>query len=112
MHVTMVKKRLASGEPCRKCAQAEELLRNRGLWNRIDDVVIADENDANSPGAKLAARRGVAVAPVFIVREEDGTETVDEGALRFIKDRVADAPRTLQCRATGDLDGEAVRRVL
>jgi len=40
MHVTMVKKRLANGEPCRKCAQAEDLLKNRGLWNRIDDVVV------------------------------------------------------------------------
>ena len=40
MHVTMVKKRLASGEPCRKCAQAEDLLRSRGLWDRIDEVVL------------------------------------------------------------------------
>lgn len=112
MHVTMVKKRLATGEPCRKCAQAEELLRNRGLWNRIDEVVIADENDASSPGARLAARHGVAVAPFFIVRDEDGTETVYESALKFIKDRLSDAPPTVQSRATGDVDFEVVQKEL
>ena len=31
MHVTMIKKRLANGEACGKCEQAEELLRARGL---------------------------------------------------------------------------------
>ena len=45
MHVTMVKKRLRSGEPCRKCAQAEDLLKTRGLWDRVDEVVWADEKD-------------------------------------------------------------------
>jgi len=44
MHVTMVKKRLENGEPCRKCAQAEDLLKNRGLWSRIDEIVVADES--------------------------------------------------------------------
>lgn len=112
MHVTMVKKRLANGEHCRKCAQAEELLKNRGLWNRIDEVVWADENDANSPGAKLGARHGVSVAPFFIVRDEDGTETVYESALRFIKDRLSEAPPTIQSRAIGEIDVEAVQREL
>src|SRR5262245_29178970 len=109
MHVTMVKKRLANGEPCRKCAQAEELLKNRGLWSRIDEVVWADENDPNSPGSKLGARHGVAVAPFFIVRDEDGTETVYESALKFIKDRLSEAPPTIQSRATGDVNIEALQ---
>lgn len=112
MHVTMVKKRLANGEPCRKCAQAEELLRNRGLWNRIDEVVWADESDANSPGSQLGARHGVAVAPFFIVRDEDGTETVYESALKFIKDRLSEAPPTIQSRAVGEVDVEFVQREL
>ena len=67
MHVTMVKKRLLSGEPCRKCAQAEELLKARGLWDRIDEVVWADEGDPASPGMKLGARLGVKLAPFFVV---------------------------------------------
>lgn len=112
MHVTMVKKRLANGEPCRKCAQAEDLLKNRGLFHRIDEVVWADENDPESPGAKLGARYGVALAPFFIVRDEDGTETVYESALKFIKDRLSDAPPTIQSRAAGDVDVEAVQKEL
>ena len=36
-------------------AQAEELLKSRGLWNRIDEVVWADENDPTSPGMQLGA---------------------------------------------------------
>lgn len=112
MHVTMVKKRLENGEPCRKCAQTEELLRSRGLWHRIDEVAWADENDPNSPGGRLAAKHGVAVAPFFIVRDEDGTETVYESALKFIKDCLSEAPPTVQSRALGDIDVDAARKEL
>jgi hypothetical protein len=35
MPVTMVKKQFADGSTCQKCVQAEELLRRRGLWERI-----------------------------------------------------------------------------
>jgi|CZKU01.1.fsa_nt_gi phosphoadenosine phosphosulfate reductase len=83
MHVTMVKKRLASGEPCRKCAQAEELLKARGLWSRVDEVLWADENDAASPGMQLGARLGIGLAPFFVVRQEGGAETVFESVLQF-----------------------------
>ncbi len=85
MHVTMVKKRLLGGEPCRKCAQAEDLLRTRGLWNRIDEVVWADEGDASSPGMVLGARLGVQLAPFFIVKGDDGSEKVYESVLQFVK---------------------------
>jgi len=98
MHVIMVKKRLANGEPCRKCAQAEDLLRNRGLWNRIDEVVLADEGDPSSPGMQLGARYGVSLAPFFIVRGDDGTEAVYESVLKLIKeqfDHDGPAPRRL-----------------
>src|SRR5688572_14519857 len=69
MHVTMIKKRLANGQPCEKCVQAEELLKRRGLWQRIDEVVWADESDPESPGMKLAKEKSVALAPFFIVKE-------------------------------------------
>jgi hypothetical protein len=88
MHVTMVKKRLANGEPCGKCIQAEELLKSRGLWDRIDEVAWADENDAESPGMRLGARLGVSLAPFFLVREDDGTETVYTSVLKFIGERL------------------------
>ena len=82
MAVVMVKKRLASGEPCRKCVQSEELLRRRGLWDRIDQVVWADEADPASEGMVLAARFGVETAPFYIV---DG-EVVYRSALKLIRD--------------------------
>ncbi|HEX3772175.1 MAG TPA: phosphoadenylyl-sulfate reductase [Polyangiaceae bacterium] len=85
MHVTMVKKRLASGEPCRKCAQAETLLKDRGLWSRVDEVLVADENDPTSPGMVLGARLGIGLAPFFVVRDDKGPETVFESVLQFVQ---------------------------
>jgi phosphoadenosine phosphosulfate reductase len=90
MHVTMVKKRLASGEACKKCVQAEELLKSRGLWDRVDEVVWADESDPSSPGMQLAGRFGIEVAPFFIVKR-GADEVVYDSVLRFIKEGL-DAP--------------------
>src|SRR6187402_1063955 len=87
MHVTMVKKKLASGLPCDKCIQAEELLKRRGLWERIDEVVWADESDPSSPGMLLAHEKDVKLAPFFIVREGE-QEQVYTSALGFIKERL------------------------
>lgn len=90
MHVTMVKKRLADGRPCDKCVQAEELLKRRGLWQRIDQVLWADENDAASPGMQLAQQKGIKLAPFFVVRDGDA-EQVYTSALGFIKERLSGA---------------------
>jgi phosphoadenosine phosphosulfate reductase len=86
MNVTMVKKVLLSGEPCKKCAQAEEVLRRRGLWDRIDRVVIADEADADSEGMRLAREFGMATAPFFIVGDGPGRPRVFDSVLTLIKD--------------------------
>lgn len=91
MRVTMVKKILASGEPCRKCAQAEETLRRRGRWDRIDEVVVADERDPGSPGWTLAERHGVEVAPFFLVEGEAGTE-VFTSVIKLLKGPLKEAP--------------------
>ena len=72
MRVTMVKKRLASGEPCRKCDDAERVLRARGAWNRIDQVIWAIENDPDSEGMRLARDHNVDTAPFFLVDEGGG----------------------------------------
>jgi len=90
MHITMVKKRLRDGRECRKCAQATEQLRGRGLWQRIDEVVEAREDDPNSPGSALATRLGIDVAPFFIVRE-NGQEQVYTSVMRLIQDRLGSA---------------------
>jgi phosphoadenosine phosphosulfate reductase len=92
MHVTMVKKQLLSGEPCRKCHQAEELLKSRGLWERINDVVWAVEGDAQSPGMRLAAEHGVELAPFFIVRTPSGEQRVYDSVLKLIRDELQAAP--------------------
>jgi len=86
VQITMVKKQLASGEPCEKCAQAEEMLKRRGHWGRIDEVVFAVEDDPTSPGAILAARHGVELAPFFVVRADDEEERVFTSALRLVRD--------------------------
>ena len=93
MHVTMVKKRLSGGRPCDKCIQAEELLKRRGLWERIDEVVWADEDDAASPGMKLAQEKGVTLAPFFVVKD-GAEEQVYTSALGFIKERLAPGAST------------------
>lgn len=67
MHITFVKKILASGEACRKCQDVEDRLRRGGYWDRIDAVVIADERDPDSAGMQLALEHQVSSAPFFIV---------------------------------------------
>jgi phosphoadenosine phosphosulfate reductase len=94
MHVTMIKKRLANGQPCEKCVQAEELLKRRGLWERIDEVVWADENDPSSPGMVLAKEKSVALAPFFIVREGE-QEQVYTSVMGFVKERLAPPAETM-----------------
>jgi phosphoadenosine phosphosulfate reductase len=107
MYVTMVKKRFANGETCDKCKKAEDLLKGRGLWARIDEVVWADEADAGSPGMRLAAKHGVAVAPFFIVRDDSGTETVYESVLKLVSDRLKAAQAEPPPPATADVDAAA-----
>jgi hypothetical protein len=87
MHVTMVKKKLADGSECRKCAQATEQLRNRGLLGRIDDFVWAQEGDPTSPGIELGQRHGVDTAPFFIVRDDAG-EHVYTSVMLLIRERL------------------------
>jgi phosphoadenosine phosphosulfate reductase len=91
LHVTMVKKRLASGEPCRKCVQAEELLRARGGWERIDQVVWAVENEPDSEGMRLARRHGIDAAPFFVVDEGEGAQVAYSSVLQFLKERFPSA---------------------
>jgi phosphoadenosine phosphosulfate reductase len=101
MHVTMVKKRLASGEPCRKCAQTEEMLRQRGLWDRIDEVVWAAEDDPESPGMVLAQRFGVEQAPFFLVSDDTGHVSAYSSALQLIREKLQPAGQAGRKKDTG-----------
>jgi phosphoadenosine phosphosulfate reductase len=86
MHVTMVKKRLLSGEPCKKCVDAEKLLESRGLWSRVDEVVWAVEGEPQSAGMKLAQEHKIDLAPFFVVRDDSGATRVYTSTLQFIKE--------------------------
>jgi phosphoadenosine phosphosulfate reductase len=87
--VTMVKKLLASGEPCAKCVQAQELLERRGLWERIDEVVWAKEGDASSPGTQLAQKYQVDLAPFFIITETGKHDRVLTSTLKVVQELAA-----------------------
>lgn len=102
MHLTMVKKRLENGEPCRKCVQAEELLRRRGLWERIDEVVWAEEGKPDSPGLKLAEQHDIQLAPFFIARGADGSERTWTSVMRFVKEALTPMASAAQTRGSPD----------
>jgi hypothetical protein len=95
MHITMVKKKMRDGSDCRKCAEVTEHLRSRGLWQRIDEVVWAYEDDPTSPGMVLGKRLGVERAPFFVVRD-DGGETVYTSVLQLIRARLGQETTTLE----------------
>lgn len=88
MHITMVKKRLADGSECRKCAEATDHLQSRGFWPRVNEVVWAHEADPASEGMVLGARLGVERAPFFVVRDDQGRETVYTSVLQLVRERL------------------------
>lgn len=112
MHITMVKKIFAAGAPCKKCDEAEQLLRNRGVWDRIDDVILAVEDDTESAGMVLGARYGVSLAPFFVVTDDDGSESLYTSVLKFLKEVFPDARKPgaapQAADPAGDLDLDAV----
>lgn len=91
----MVKKKLADGSDCRKCAEVTALLERRGFWHRIDEVVWAHETDPESPGMVIGARLGVDRAPFFIVRDERG-ESVYTSAIQLIQERLGEQVSTTE----------------
>lgn len=109
MRITMVKKRLTDGQPCKKCIQAEEMLTRRGLLNRIDDVVWADENDANSPGAVLAREYRVEVAPFFVAYPDAGDPIVHSNVTTFTKWLAGEQPVRVEAPRLERIDPEALR---
>lgn len=96
--ITMVKKRLASGEPCAKCMQAEEMLQRRNLWERIDRVVWADESDPQSEGMLLADKYQMSLAPFFLVEEGEQTEVVTS-VIQLTKKHMKDKPSAASAEA-------------
>ena len=88
VHITMVKKRLADGSECRKCQEASDHLHSKGLWDRIDAVVWAQEGDDASPGMQLSSTLGVDRAPFFVVRDAAGDQAVYVSVLQLVRERL------------------------
>lgn len=107
--ITFVKKILAGGEPCAKCADVEQRLRAAGHMSAIDRTVVADERDPDSEGMRIAALHGVERAPFFVVESPGGT-VVHTVYFRFLREVLGGAPsRPVQeaeeiLRANPDLD--------
>ena len=72
--ITLVKKILADGSPCKKCNDVITRLEAHGQIRYINAIVTADERDENSLGMQLAAKHKVKLAPFFIVEQEETTE--------------------------------------
>lgn len=77
MRITFVKKILANGEPCGKCADVSMRLERDGYLDLIDRIVVADERDEHSEGMRIAREHGVERAPFFVVEEESSTRVFD-----------------------------------
>ena len=86
MHITFVKKILASGEPCQKCLDVELRLNKTGQMAQIDEVLIADERNANSPGMLLATELNVPRAPFFVVDRDGVDKKVYTVYFKFVKE--------------------------
>lgn len=93
MKITMVSKIRADGSPCPKCLEVKQKLLQLDLLGRIDETVIADERDADSPGLRLAATHRVTTAPFFVV--EDGEQPkVYTVFMRFLREVLQARPTT------------------
>lgn len=86
MKITLVKKILADGSPCAKCADVQEKLESSGQIQQIDETLIADERDPDSPGMQLARELEVSRAPFFVVENDDGAREVYTVYLKFVKE--------------------------
>ncbi len=86
MNITLVKKILADGTPCRKCAEVQERLQKEGYINSIDRTVIADERDPDSEGMQLAKQYQAERAPFFIVEHDNDETTIYTVYLKFVNE--------------------------
>lgn len=85
MKITLVKKILSDGSPCKKCGDVLAKLEENDQMKYIDEVLVADERDPESAGLKLARELDVNRAPFFVV-ESDGEVEVYTIYMKFVKE--------------------------
>lgn len=86
MHITMVKKVYADGTPCKKCAEVLAKMEAADQMKFVNELLVADERDAESAGMKLARQLGVDRAPFFVVTDDSGKQSIYTVYLQFVKD--------------------------
>lgn len=69
LKITMVKKVMVDGSPCKKCGDVSKRLEESGYLAQIDRIVIADAANPESEGMQLATQYNVDKAPFFIVEK-------------------------------------------
>lgn len=86
MKITLVKKILADGSPCRKCGEVLARMESADQMKYVNEVLVADERDPLSPGMLLAAQHRVDRAPFFVVEHDDGRIAIYTVYFKFVKE--------------------------
>lgn len=86
MKITLVKKILADGSPCKKCADVLGKLEESGNMKYIDETLVADERETDSAGVAIAKKYNVDRAPFFIVEESGKEPVIYTVYLKFVKE--------------------------
>lgn len=86
MKITLVKKILKDGSPCKKCGDVLQKLEESGHMAKIDDVVVADERDPSSAGIQLAKQYSVDRAPFFIIEKDGEAPQIYTVYMKFLKE--------------------------
>ncbi len=86
MKITLVKKILADGSPCKKCGDVLNKLESSGQINQIDEIIVADERDSESLGMQLATKLDVNRAPFFVIEKENEEPIVYTVYMKFVKE--------------------------
>lgn len=86
MKITLVKKILADGSPCAKCRDVQQKLEENDQLRFIDQTLIADVRDEQSPGMQVAKQYGVDRAPFFLVEKEGQEPQVYTVYFKLVKE--------------------------
>ena len=86
MKITFVKKILADGSPCKKCAEVIKKMEDANQLRFINEIVVADETDKSSAGMVLAAKYNVNRTPFFIVEKDDGETEIYGIYFKLVKE--------------------------
>ena len=86
MKITLVKKILADGSPCKKCGDVLQKLEESGHIAKIDEILIADERDPSSEGMQIAKALDVNRAPFFVIDRESDNPVVYTVYFKLVKE--------------------------